>query len=356
MAEQVSEFEWRLDGEEAEIVLYAPDDSAAERVLPAASLEGVESPVYAVHSGEGFGWVLAAHFAAPDLFSVPSCGLLLRTGVRSDSLDVPPEDLVPMILRRLSEVVPPPLNASTAGRLCEAGAAFAAEEGLIEEEDLEVFGRSGGDPDTLGRRALVAAGRDWEEPAAVDVRVVGDIFDAERAEGVGIERGEIVLVVSAGSGDLGRLAVEAHRGRILSRVRSGVFDGREDLPAAPADGEETYDLLAAVGAATAFAEGRAALRLWALRRALREDLPELVPVASWSVGGLREEEGHLVHRHHLGAADEGQVLCAGRFVTASLGAMLRSAPPFGVAEREGKWPWEEAGLVQRIADLEPTSP
>lgn len=41
-------------------MLYATDDSAFERVLPAARLPGVESPVYAVASPSGFGWVAAS--------------------------------------------------------------------------------------------------------------------------------------------------------------------------------------------------------------------------------------------------------------------------------------------------------
>ena len=35
------------------------------------------------------------------------------------------------------------------------------------------------------------------------------------------------------------------------------------------------------------------------------------------------------------------------------GAMLGSAPTFGVAEVEGVWPWEETGLLERVVTLEP---
>jgi hypothetical protein len=33
--------------------------------------------------------------------------------------------------------------------------------------------------------------------------------------------------------------------------------------------------------------------------------------------------------------------------------MRSSAPPFGVLEDESGWPWEEAGLLERLAALDP---
>ena len=82
MAEHVAEFEWRGEGEEAEIVLYAPSPIVVEtsfgRALPAARLPGVISPVYAAASEQNFGWVAASEtHAAPDLASAPGWGLLL---------------------------------------------------------------------------------------------------------------------------------------------------------------------------------------------------------------------------------------------------------------------------------------
>jgi tRNA-splicing ligase RtcB (3'-phosphate/5'-hydroxy nucleic acid ligase) len=38
---------------------------------------------------------------------------------------------------------------------------------------------------------------------------------------------------------------------------------------------------------------------------------------------------------------------------AGTGNMWASAPPFGVPEEEGRWPWEEAGLLERLATLDP---
>ena len=73
MAEHAADFEWRGEGEEAEVAVYAPDDATAERAfgraLPAARLPGAENPVEAAASQTGFGRVVVSGtHAAPDLF------------------------------------------------------------------------------------------------------------------------------------------------------------------------------------------------------------------------------------------------------------------------------------------------
>src|SRR3954453_2487279 len=110
MAEHVADFEWRGEGESAEVVLYAPNPTvvgaAFERVLPAARLPGGISPVYAAASSgtsQGFGWVAASEtHAAPDLTSVPGWGLLLIADAPVESILEAPEEVPRLISRRLS--------------------------------------------------------------------------------------------------------------------------------------------------------------------------------------------------------------------------------------------------------------
>ena len=356
MAEHVADYEWRGEGEGAEIVLYAPDERVAEqafeRILPAARLPGVESPVHAAASPEGSGWVaLSASHAAPDLTSVPARGLLLVADAAPASLGVAPEDVPRLIPRRLSGVRLPHLGAAGIRRICETGARAAAEDGLIEEEDLAFLDPLAGDPDALGRRAIFAADRDWDLPGEAHPYIVGDVLDAEAAEGLGLDRGSMVLVVSAGGADLGRLALAGHRERILGRVRAGDLGAEEDLPAAPSETGEAADLLAALYAAANFADGRAALMVHALRRALAELAGGLSIGAAWRVGGMEERDGSLAHRANLAAAGERGVLISGGSVVAGTGKMSGSVPPFGAPEDGGGHPWEEAGLLERWAGL-----
>jgi tRNA-splicing ligase RtcB (3'-phosphate/5'-hydroxy nucleic acid ligase) len=354
LAEHVAEYEWRGEGDEAEIVLYASDESDFERTLPAATVPGVESPVYAAASQRGFGWAAASTTClAPDLLSAPLRGLLLVSGARSEDLGVPPKEVVQRVLRELPEAGArlPSLNESGAGRLCESGAPGAAEDGLIEEEDLPLLDVRPGDADAIGRRALAAAPREWEGGVEPDLRLVTEILDTEGAESLGLEEGALALVVGIDAGDLGRLALAAHRERILSRVRSGDFGATPELPVVPAGSGEIEDLVTALYAAANFADARAARAVWMLRRALGEAVGGLDIRAAWRIGGIEERNG-LVHRNDLAWAESGHVLVCGRYAVAGTGNMWSSAPPFGVPEEEGRWPWEEAGLLERLAMLD----
>jgi tRNA-splicing ligase RtcB len=354
VAEHAAEYEWRGEGDEAEVVLYAPDDSAFERALPAARLPGVQSPVYAAASPEGFGWAAAsATHAAPDLLSTPTRALLLVADITTQNLGVEPREITNQLLRDLPEagVRLPHLNEAGVARISESGARAAAEDGLIEEEDLRLLGTRPGDADALGRRALAAGPAEWEAGVGLDLRVVSGVLDAQGAEGLGLQAGALVLVVRVDAGELGRLALGAHRERILGRVWSRDFGAEPDLPAAPADTEEAADLVAALHAAANFADARAARTLWMLRRVLREVAGGLEVRAAWTVGGIEEQGGLLVHRKDLASAEDGGALVSGSYVAAGTGKMWASAPPFGVSEEEDRWPWEEAGLLERWAEL-----
>ena len=354
MAEHAAEYEWRGEGDEAEIALYAPDTAAFERALPAARLPGVESPVYAAASQSGFGWAAASTtHVAPDLLSAPLRGLLLVAGTRSENLGAGPRELANRMLRDLPEAGSrlPSLNEAGVGRLCESGARAAAEDGLIEEDDLPLLGPRPGDADALSRRALAAGLREWGEVVRPELGVVTEVLDTEGAESLGLETGALAIIVRVDAGGLGRLALAAHRERILGRSED--FGASLDLPSAPVERGEAEDLVAAVYAAANFADARAARTVWTLRRLLGEATGGLDIRAAWRVGGVEERDGRLVHRTGLAAAEGSDVLISGSYAAAGTGSMWSSAPPFGVWEDEGVWPWEEAGLLERVAALDP---
>jgi tRNA-splicing ligase RtcB len=359
MGEHAADYEWRGEGEGAEVVLYAPGGPTAnlafERVLPATRLPGVESPVYAAASPKGLGWVaVSTSHAAPDLISVPVRGLLLVADAALGDLGVPPEELPRLIPRRLSEVRLPHLTGAGTRRICEAGSHAAAEDGLVEEEDLPLLDPRPGDADALGRRTIYAGTRDWDCPGEVRAYGVGEALDTGAAEGLGLNQGTLALVISTAAGDLGRLALAEHRERIAGRVQGGDFGAEKDLAPVPAETEEAADFLAAVGAVANFADGRAALLAYALRWALGDIAGWLSLRAAWRIGGIEGRGGSLVHRRDLAAAGEGEVLVVGGSVVAGTGKMSGSVPPFEAPEDDGRRrPWEEAGLLERWVELDP---
>ncbi len=354
MAEHAAEYEWRGEGDEAEIVLYAPGGDALERALPAARLPGVLSPVYAAASQRGFGWAaVSTTHVAPDLLSAPLRGLLLVAGTGSENLSVGPRELMNRMLRDLPEAGSrlPSLNEAGVGRLCESGARASAEDGLLEEDDLPLLGTQPGDADALGRRALAAGPREWDEGVRPELGVVAEVLDAEGAESLGLATGALAIVIRVDAGDLGRLALAAHRARIVGRSED--FGAPPDLPSAPVESGEAEDIVTALYAAANFADARAARTVWMLRRLLGEAAGGLDLRAAWRAGGVEERDGRLVHRKGLALLAENDVLVCGSYAAAGTGNMWSSAPPFGVSEDEDRWPWEEVGLLERLAALDP---
>lgn len=357
MAERTGDYEWRIEGEAAEAVLYAPDEAALEYprlrsgLDAATGLPGVESPVYAAASPRGYGLVAASSsHVAPGLVSAPRVGLLLVAGSPVDRLGLPPEDLPRLLARSLSEVSMPSLSEPELRAACESGAVWAAGEALLGEEDLAPLGASGGDPDALGRRALAVGSREWDPRPGADVRVygVGEMPGSATADSLGLYRGALVVVASVVTGDLGRLALEGHRQRISRRD----FGDPGTVAAAPRGTEEAADLIAATDAASGYAAARASLLIYALRRALEESVGALDLAASWSLGGFEERGGATLHRRSLARLRRGDALVCGETVASGTGAMLDSAPTFD-SEGEREWPWEESGLLESAALLRP---
>lgn len=356
MIEHSADYEWRGEGEGAEVVLYAPGSTVAgwafEQALPSARLPGVMSPVYAAASSRSFGWVAASEtHVAPDLVSAPEWGLLLITDTPVERVGAP-EEVSRQIRRRLSEVALPNIGDAGVRRVAESGALWAAEEGLIEEEDLPSLSTLVGDADALGRRALSAGTRDWTRPGTVRAFRVAEILDSEGAGGLGIEVGSLALVVRVGAEDLGRISLASHRERISVRASNEDFGAPVDLPAAPVETGEARDLVVAVQTAANYAAGRAALIVYALRRALA-DAGDLRLRAAWKIGGLEERDGKALHRNGLAAVGVSEAFIAGRMVAAGTGELLGSAPPFEAPEKDGRWVWEEAGILTRWMALEP---
>lgn len=358
MAERTGDYEWLIEGEDAGIVFYASDESALQYPrlrsgLDAATrLPGGVDPVHAAASPHGGGWVASsASHVAPGLVSAPRTGLLLTADAPIDRLGVPPEELPRLLARSLSEVAMPRLSESELLSACESGAEWAAGEGLIEEEDLAAFGGSPsgyGDPDALGRRALAAGTGEWDPRPGGGARVfeVGEIFDSQAAESLGVSGDSLLVGASAGAGELGRLALEGHRQRMISREVSDA----DRLVAAPRVMEEAADLLAADAAAFGYARARASLLIYALRRALGEVAGSLTLACAWNAGGFEARGGLTLHRRSLARLGESEAIVCGGALALGAGAMTESAPPFG-ADGGEEWPWEEAGLLRRVASL-----
>jgi tRNA-splicing ligase RtcB (3'-phosphate/5'-hydroxy nucleic acid ligase) len=354
------EFVWLGDGDEAEIFVAAPDEVTArfafERAFVAAGrLPGAVSPVcVAATSRTSFGWVAASDSrVAPDLGSIPSRSVLLVADVPVSNLGVPPAEVMDEILRAgLPELSSVRVSSAGVRRVCEFGGEAAAEDGLIEEEDLAFLAPFSTDSDSLGRRAVSAGEREWNGGVAVRLYGVGNVFDSDAMEALGVEAGMLAVEVTAGAGELGRISSALHRERVVDRVENGDFDAPEGLPVAPLETEEARDAARKSRAAANYADGRVALALYALRRAMRKMAGNLDVRAAWRVGGVEETESFVAHRRGFAGVGGGDPVVSGGVLSGGVGTMYANAPPFGMTVEDGRWLWEEAGLLERWADLD----
>ena len=291
---------------------------------------------------------------APDLLSAPTARPAPRRRHEIREPRRTARELCNRILRELPEAGSrlPSLNEAGSGRLCESGARAAAEDGLIEEEDLPLLDARPGDADALGRRALAAGPREWAGGSETRTQV-GDRDPRHRGRGEPGTGGGSPRHRRQGRCGRPRTARARRPQGADSGPASEDFGATPDLPAAPAESGEAQDLLAALYAAANFADARAARTVWMLRRVLGEAAGGLDIRAAWRVGGIEEQDGRLVHRRGLALVEDGDALVCGSYAAAGTGNMWSSAPPFGVPEDEGRWPWEEAGLLERLAALDP---
>lgn len=354
------------------MIVYAPDSAIAERgferLNAAASVPGVEGEVCAAVSGDGYGHVFGTGGGvAPGLVSVPGRGVLLSCEVTSEDfarrLGVAGHQVEKEVARRFGGATygMPRANAAFVRRVCEFGAEALASEGVIEEEDLAFLTHvPGGDPEAAGRRALLSGEREWGERfATATPYFISEVFDSEALERAGLEPSRLVFGFGVPAVEMGRVAHSLHRERIISRISYGEFDfvgdpsGDGGIAVAPPDTEEARDFVAASGAASNFSDALVALSLFVVRRALGGVVGDVVPVSSWRVGGVEESvDGGIIHRDGVAAVGEGSLVLSGGVFASGMGTMAKSAPTFGAGEDEGRWLWEEAGLLGRIATFE----
>ncbi|WP_119069507.1 hypothetical protein [Rubrobacter indicoceani] len=370
MIDNSEKFVYRRDGEEAEVVVYAPDGEAAERgfgrAVRAASMPGVEGTVHAAAAESGYGHaVVAGGSVSPEMVSAPERGVLLSCEVEAKDfarrLGVAEHQVNREVSRRIGESVyglPRPDRRSIR-RACEAGAEELADAGVIEEEDLAFLGPLAADPEAAGRRALAAGEREWGRLFAdVTPYSPSEVFDPDALEDSGFEAEGLLLFLSVGAGELGRLVFSLHRERFRSRILTRDFDfvrdpsgGVASLCVGPSESEEAGDFVAASASTANFSDALSALSLFVVRRALGGVLGGIEIRSSWRCGGILQRDGLMLHRDGLAAVEADGVFVCGGNLCSGKGEMESSAPSFYAPEPEGRWPWEEAGLVGRLARL-----
>ncbi len=289
--ERVDEFRWRIPttykpGMRVPGLVFASDalipkliaDKALEQVANVACLPGIVDYSLAmpdIHWGYGFpvggvaatdmdGGVVSPGGIGYDI----NCGVrLIRTGLSELEVRERMDDL----LDALFQGVPSGLGSNSRIRLSgrsmdrvlRSGARWAVQNGFGWEEDLAVIeeeGRlSGAETDAVSKRAkergagqlgTLGSGNHF-----VEVQVVDEVFDAEAAAAMGIERvGGVVVFIHTGSRGCGHQICQDYLdefGRAPASREITLPD--RQLACAPLDSDEGRRYLAAMACAANFA-------------------------------------------------------------------------------------------------------
>lgn len=271
----------RVDG-----IIYSNDeliesirhDAAAEQVANVATLPGIVGASLAmpdIHWGYGFpiGGVAATDVDAGGVISPGgvgydiNCGVrLLRTNLRADDIRPRLKELIDQLFRDIPVGVgvggPFEFSAKELRTLCERGVPYLVGRGLARPRDAEVT-ESGGrldeaDPDALSddcyRRGADQCGTLGSGNHFMEVQMVDEIFDADAAMRMGVEAGQVTVMIHSGSRGLGYQVCDEYI-RCLRNAPSkyGIELPDRQLVCAPADSPEGRQYLGAMRAAGNFA-------------------------------------------------------------------------------------------------------
>ncbi|MFT4893162.1 MAG: tRNA-splicing ligase RtcB [Candidatus Nanohaloarchaea archaeon] len=262
-------------------------DDTLEQVRNMACLPGIQK--YSIvmpdgHQGYGFPIGGVAAFDAEDGIISPggigfdiNCGVrVLKTDLTAEDIDGKEQQLANIMYSKI------PVGLGKGGYLdtdkedileiLEKGMEWMEENGHAREEDLkrcEENGRLPGKPekvpDDAVKRGLNQVGSLGSGNHFMEVQIVGEVFDEEKAEAYGLEEDQIVIMIHSGSRGLGHETCTKY----LRRFEKEYPEIAEEIPEknliyAPVQDEAAQDYKDAMYAAANYA--------WANRQALTQGI------------------------------------------------------------------------------------
>jgi tRNA-splicing ligase RtcB len=274
------------------LIVKAQEDKALEQVANVAHLPGIVGHSIAmpdIHWGYGFpiGGVAATDVDAGGVVSPGGvgfdigCGVrLLRSALSWDRAKPELERLVDAVAATVPRGVGggglEPLNANQLEGVLVNGARWAVGRGIGTEEDLETCedgGRlEGADPDAVSEKAKTRGGPQLGSLGAgnhfIEVQVVDEILHPEAAGAMGLEAGQVCVMIHTGSRGLGHQTC-TEEVAILDRLshKLGVHLPDRQLACAPVHSPEAERYLAAMAAAANYARTNRHVLAEGVRRA-----------------------------------------------------------------------------------------
>ncbi|MEJ2518848.1 MAG: RtcB family protein [Desulfuromonadales bacterium] len=253
-------------------------DQALQQVCNVASLPGIVGPSMAmpdIHWGYGFPIGGVAAFAADDGVVSPggvgydiNCGVrLLRSNLDSAAIKPVLAPLADALFRNVPSGVGSHrsdfrLSVKDMQRVLVKGAGWAVEQGFGGTQDLEYIESHGvlpdADPETVSERAMergrAQLGTLGSGNHFLEIQRVEAIYDAHRAETLGLFPGQLTISIHTGSRGFGYQVCDDYLKLMLKAARTyDISLPDRQLCCAPLPSDEARQYLAAMACAANFA-------------------------------------------------------------------------------------------------------
>ncbi len=253
-------------------------DQALQQVCNVASLPGIVGPSMAmpdIHWGYGFPIGGVAAFAAEQGVVSPggvgydiNCGVrLLRTNLDSAAIKPALAPLADALFRNVPSGVGSHrsdfrLSVKDMQRVLVKGASWAVEQGFGDAQDLEYIESHGvlpdADPETVSERAMergrAQLGTLGSGNHFLEIQRVEAIYDASRAETLGLFPGQLTISIHTGSRGFGYQVCDDYLKLMLKAARKyDITLPDRQLCCAPLASDEARQYLAAMACAANFA-------------------------------------------------------------------------------------------------------
>ena len=355
--EKIDNLRWRIPtsykpGMKVPGIIYASEnllpsilkDNALEQVANVAFLPGIVRYSLAmpdIHWGYGFciGGVAATDIEKGGVISPGGVGYDINCGVRLVRSDLGLEDVKPRLEKLVNALFNNiPCGVGSTGEICVSnkeekeifvkGASWAVKRGYGVEDDLEYTESrgaiEGADPSKVSERAYERGRKQSGTLGAgnhfLEVQVVDEIYDEEKAGLFGLFRGQVTIMIHTGSRGFGYQVCDDYVKSMvhtLNKYNINVPD--RQLACAPVDSPEGHAYLAGMRCAANYA--------WTNRQCLMyltRSVFEKIFSKSWADMGL-----HLVYdvAHNIAKIERHKIDGKERTLCVHRKGATRSFPP-----------------------------
>lgn len=266
-------------------------DNVLQQVANVACLPGIIGPSIAmpdIHWGYGFPIGGVAAFSAHDGIISPggvgydiNCGVCcILTNLEEDDVGVRMDDLLPALFNDVPSGVGSKgdfarVSSREFERMLVMGAGWLVKQGYIQEEDLESYEDrgciEGADPGAVSARAyergMPQLGTLGSGNHFLELDVVEEVLDEDRARLFGLFTGQVVILAHTGSRGFGHQVCDDYvREMISAASRYGIELPDRQLACAPASSREGREYYGAMAAAANFAFANRGIVVCLVRR------------------------------------------------------------------------------------------